>query len=252
MTSATSAAGSSIRATALAAYRGDLPDRYHGYPASFRSAFDRAVGGALEPGQRVLDVGSGRSPSVELAARPPGCVYVGTDIVADELLTAPPGSYDDTVVNDITRFTPALENSFDLILSFQVLEHVKPLAPALANIRRYLRPGGRLVAQLSGAFAAFSLIARVTPRPLTEWAQQRLYGRPPDTVFPARYDRCWYGALTSDLQEWSEATVTPLWMAAPYFRFSPPLRGAYVAYEEWARRGDRRNLAPYYLIEASR
>lgn len=252
MTNATLGAPPSIRASAAAAFRGRLPERYDGYPASFRASFDRAVGAVLRPGQRVLDVGSGRSPSLRPGARPDGCWYVGADIVADELRLAPEGSYDATLVDDITRFSPALEASFDLIISFQVLEHVKPLAPALENMRRYLRPGGALVAQLSGAFAAYSLIARVTPRPVTEWAQRRLYGRLPETVFPARYDRCWYGALCRHLEAWRSATVTPLWIAAPYFRFSRPLRAAYVAYEEWARRADRRNLAPYYVIEARR
>lgn len=242
----------SIRQVASAAYRGDLPERYRGYPASFRVAFEDAVYAALAPGQRVLDVGSGRAPSVAPEDRPGGCVYVGSDIIAGELDLAPPGAYDDAVVNDITVFDPSLEDGFDLILSFQVLEHVKPLAPALDNMRRYLRPGGRMVAQLSGAFAAYGMVARVTPRKVTEWAQRRLYGREPDTVFKPRYDRCWSDALSAHLLPWSSATITPLWMAEPYFHFSPPLRGLYVAYEEWARRGDRRNLAPYYLIEAVR
>jgi len=251
---ATTAAGAPRRivSVAAAAYRGELPDRYDGYPASFRASFDGALATVLAPGQRVLDVGSGRSPTVAPGDRPSGCWYVGSDVLPAELALAPVGSYDHAVVTDICRFDPALESSFDVIVSLQVLEHVRPLERAMENMRRYLRPGGTLVAQFSGAFAAYGLIARVTPRPVAEWAQRRLYGRPADTVFRPAYDRCWSGALDRILAPWSEASVTPLWMAEPYFHFSPVLRSLYVAYEEWARRGRHRNLAPYYLVSASR
>jgi len=241
-----------MAATAVDAFRGDLPVRYHGYPDSFHAPFAAAARRASSPGQRVLDVGSGRSATVPPGARPSGTWYVGNDISAGELALAPEGSYDDTVAADIRRFEPTLESAFDLVVSFQVLEHVRPLAPALENLRRYLRPGGRLVAQLSGTFGAYSLIARVTPRRVTEWAQLRLYGREPETVFRPRYDRCWASALDRAMDLWDEATVTPLWIAEPYFHFSPVLRSAYVTYEEWARRSGHRNLAPYYLLEAVR
>jgi SAM-dependent methyltransferase len=240
-----------LRAVAAAAYRGERPRRYDGYPASFRLPFDAALGRVLAPGQRILDVGGGRTPTVDAALRPPGCRYVGCDIAGAELALAGAG-YDESVVVDATRFEPALVESFDVVLSFQALEHVRPLPAAIECIRRYLRPGGQLVAQLSGAFAAYSLVARVTPRRLTEWAQLRLYGRAPETVFRPSYHRCWSDALERMLEPWAEATVTPLWIAEPYFHFSPHLRGAYLAYEEWARRGGRRNLAPYYLLVATR
>lgn len=241
-----------IGAVAAAAYRGELPDRYHGYPKSFHAPFRHAVNAVLAPNQRILDVGSGRKATIDPADRPAGCWYVGSDILPDELAVAPPGSYDDTAVTDIVRFDPALEGAFDLIVSFQVLEHVRPLPEAMENMRRYLRPGGCLVVQFSGAFGAYSVVARATPRRLTEWAQSRLYDRHPDTVFRPTYDRCWFGALEKMLQPWTDATITPLWIAESYFHFSPVLRSAYMAYEEWARRGRRLNVAPYYLVTAIR
>ena len=243
----------SILAVARNAYRGDLPERYRDYPASFRAPFERILAAALAGGGTdILDVGSGRTPTVPPERRPAGCRYVGLDISRGELERAPAGSYDEVVAGDIVTFDPALEERFDLIVSFQALEHVEGLDRALENIRRYLRPGGRLVAQLSGTFSAYGLISRVTPRPVTHWVQRRLYGRDPDTVFRSHYDRCWHAALERMTEAWAEREIAPLWIAEPYFHFSRVLRSAYLAYEEWARRGGRNNLAPYYLVTARR
>jgi hypothetical protein len=128
---------------------------------------------------------------------------------------------------------------------------VKPLDAALANLHSYLRPGGRLLAHLSGRFAAFSLLNRALPARLSGPLMKRMLGREPDTVFPAAYDRCWYGALRELLApRFSEFEIVPLYTGGYYFTFSRTLSAAYLAYEEWASRARRANLAPYYLIEA--
>ncbi len=135
--------------------RGDLPLRYK---RKLQFEFDRLVDRALLPtgsagperGMTILDVGSGRRPCVPIDRRPPGCTYVGLDISADELQTAPPGSYDRFVVGDVSSRAVDLGTQFDLVVSFQVLEHVRPLDAAFENLRHYLRPGGRMIAQFSG------------------------------------------------------------------------------------------------------
>ncbi len=240
--------GPGILAVSRAAYRGRLPERYHDYPASFRAPFDRAVAAVIGPGQRILDVGGGRRATVAPDRRPPGCSYAGLDILATELGLAPAGSYDELIVGDISRRQPELVGGFDLIVSFQMLEHVDGLDRAIANMVEYLRPGGHLVAQLSGSFASYSLIARVVPHSMARRIQSRLYGRAPETVFPAHYDRCYDSALRRMIPAGASADIVPQWIAAPYFKFSRTLQSAYIAYEEWARRGGRANLAPYYLL----
>lgn len=240
--------GSGILAVTRDAFHGRLPERYADYPASFRAPFDHAVGKVIGPGQRILDVGGGRTATVAPDQRPPGCSCVGFDVLASELEAAPAGSYDELVVGDITRRRPELAGAFDLIVSFQVLEHVDGLERALAHMVEYLRPGGHLVAQFSGSFASYSLISRAVPHAVARRVQRRLYGREPDTVFPAHYDGCYAAALRRMIPAGVSADIEPLWIAAPYFRFSRALQSAYIAYEEWARRGDRVNLAPYYLL----
>ena len=232
--------------TRLEMSRASLPDRY----AMWCDAFDRAVAASLRPGVSVLDVGSGRQPTIATTARPPGCTYVGLDISADELARAAPGSYDETLVSDIARFQPELVGRFDLVLSYQVFEHVRPLPAAFANAYAYLKPDGVLTAVMSGAFAMFALANRVIPTGLGRQILRRTMGKDPATVFPAHYDRCWYGALRSDLGGWTDVEVVPLYVGALYLSFAPPVQAAYLKFEEWAMRTGHRNLATHYVIRA--
>jgi len=170
----------------------------------------------------------------------------------DELVAAAPGSYDETAAGNVTRFEPSLVGRFDSIVSWQVLEHVKPLPVAFENLRSYLRPGGSLVAHLSGTFGLFGLLSRVVPAQLTPALLERMFDRPRVTTFPSYYHRCWASALTKIGLPWAKFDVIPRHEGARYFAFSRHVQAAYLAYEEWAGRNGHANLASYYLIVATR
>lgn len=206
----------------------------------------------LHEGTTILDLGGGRSPAIAVGARPPHCRYVGFDASASELALAPPASYDEVVIGDAARFAPELQERFDLIVSWHVLEHLEPLGDVVRNVREYLRPGGRFVAHLAGAFSAHALINRVVPGWLGAYGMQHLLGRSPDTVFEARYDRCYHRALARELAIFSRFEILPHYTDASYFRFNRWLQAAYICYEEWAVARDHANLASHYLIAADR
>lgn len=229
-----------------AAPRG-LPPRY---AEPWRDAFDCRVQPALVPGVRILDVGSGRRPTIPVEQRPAGAYYAGLDLSRAELQKAPPGAYDELHVADVVQRLPGLEDRFDLIVSWQVLEHVKPLAAAFENLRAYLRPGGLLVAQMSGKFSAFGLVNAVVPQRVGTFAMKRLLNRDPETVFSAHYDGCTYDGLVQVLWNWRDIEVVPRYNGGGYFRFFAPIHGAYVLYENWAFRHQHRNLATHYLVTA--
>jgi SAM-dependent methyltransferase len=184
--------------------------------------------------------------------RPSACRYVGLDISLYELISAPVGSYDEFVVADVTEAVPELHGQFDLVISFQVLEHVKPLQKALENLAAYLRPGGRLIAQMSGTFSLFGIANQCIPQSVSMQLLRGLLGRNPETVFPAHYHRCWYTSLAAEFRSWARAEIIPWWRGASYFSFLRVLQAGYVAYEEWARINGHRNLAPYYVVDAVR
>jgi SAM-dependent methyltransferase len=227
---------------------GRLPDRY-GY--RMQDIFLRELAPLLVEGVRILDVGAGRSPTIPPENRPPGTTYVGLDISDEELRSAPPGAYDETVIADISRPNAELAN-FDLIISWQVLEHVPSLESALRNLGAMLKPGGVLLAQTSGSYAAFAMLARIVPHRVRVWAMARMLGHAEEQKFPIRYDRCTAGAITSMLDEWAEVRIVSFYRAAPYFGMSAPLQRIYLRYENAIARRDSVTLATHYLIVARR
>jgi SAM-dependent methyltransferase len=226
-----------------------LPSRYH---EDWRRSFIEQVQDALRPGVRVLDVGSGREPTIPADMRPADCTYVGLDISESELKRAPAGSYDSFIVGDITDRHPELVGGFDLVVSWQVLEHVRSLDSSLNNAFEYTRPGGQLIAQFSGAYSMFGLINQVVPSSFGPFALKHLLGRDPGTVFPAHYHHCWHSKVEEIMQPWQETRIVPFYRGAGYLRFFRPLQIAYLKYEEWALRSGRKNLATHYLVHATR
>lgn len=225
-----------------------LPQRY---AVGWREPFETRAREFFSPGVSILDVGAGRKPSFPRSDRPQGCTYVGADILESELNLAK-GGYDDAVSTDIRLFDTRLDRGFDIALSFQVLEHIKPLSAAVENIRRYLRPGGVFVSQLSGGLALYAVLNRMIPQPVSKELMHRLLGRPKDSVFPATYDKCTRKGLNETFAGWSQVSIESRWIGANYFRFAAPLQSAYLRVEDWAMQRGFENLAPYYVLTARR
>lgn len=225
-----------------------LPERY---AVPWRRPFYEYVERVLAPGAAILDVGSGRSPAIPVELRPPGCHYVGLDISARELEGAPVSSYDETLVADLQELGPELAERFDLVVSWQVLEHVDSLVVALDRMHMCLRSGGHLAALLSGRWALFAVANRLIPRRIGVRLMGATLERDPETVFPARYDRATMGGLTAALGGWTEAEVVPRYRGAGYLCAFPRLQALYLVYEGWVRKSHP-NLATHYLVFAQK
>jgi SAM-dependent methyltransferase len=109
-------------------------------------ALDRAVDAAetRSPGAvAALDAGCGRISALR-AFRPRIARLVGADIHEP---TSPLSHLDEFTIVDLCSTGAAFaDGSFDLVLSSFTLEHFVDPPMALANLRRWLRPGGTLVA----------------------------------------------------------------------------------------------------------
>jgi SAM-dependent methyltransferase len=234
---------------ARVASRRELPERYN---EVWRGEFDAAVEDFLVPDVSVLDIGAGRTPAIAPQDRPSGCHYVGLDISESELDLAGKGAYDEVIVADIAVSSPSKWDAFDVAVSWQALEHVTPLEQAFANIHGYLRPGGALVAQVSGRYSLFAVANRLLPERIGARALRSLLNRDPETVFPAYYDHCYASALAGALADWSSVRIVPRFRGAVYLEFSGWLERLYLRYEDWAVRSRHANLATHYLVVATK
>jgi len=225
-----------------------LPDRYFDV---WREPFHERLRAVLAPGAVVLDAGSGRSPAVPTDLRPANCYYVGLDVSAEELALAPSDAYDDVVVADLLALDPTLYETFDVVVSWQVLEHVRSLPVALDTIQRYLKPGGYLVAQLSGRWAAFAVLNRMVPHSLGARIMRRFLKREPDTVFRAYYDHATMSGIAGALDAWRDVEIIPRYRGGTYFAPLPIAQRLYFADEEWAQERHA-NLATHYLVVAKK
>jgi SAM-dependent methyltransferase len=105
----------------------------------------------LSPGATVIDIGSGPGLlAAEMAAEigPAGRVC-GIDISVDMIAMSaarplPPGSAPAEFVPGDVDHIPYPDGSFDAAVCTQVLEYVADIPRALSEIRRVLRPGGRV------------------------------------------------------------------------------------------------------------
>lgn len=92
----------------------------------------------IAAGARLLDFGCGSMPYRALAERH-GAVYAGADFGGDGMIA---------IAGDGTL--PVADGSRDVVLSVQVLEHVRDLDRYLSEAGRVLRPGGMLVLSTHG------------------------------------------------------------------------------------------------------
>ena len=91
-------------------------------------------------GRRILDLGCGKGRfALPLARR--GAEVVGVDL--SQAMLAHAGGIDRGRAS--ARRLPFADATFDALFAVEVLEHVGAVGPVLAEARRVLRPGGRLV-----------------------------------------------------------------------------------------------------------
>ena len=123
-----------------------LDDQLH--PGGERLTLRLARLAGVAPGARVIDVACGSGASALLLARELGCVTVGVDLGARAIEHArratPAGARASFLVGDAETL-PLPDASFDRAIAVQVLEYVRDTSAALAELRRALRPGGRVL-----------------------------------------------------------------------------------------------------------
>ena len=101
----------------------------------------------LPPGQALLDVGCGNGMWLDIARRESKpALAVGVDVSLGMVHGVRARLPDAPIAQGDVVALPFKDGAFDTIFALWMLYHVRAKATALAEIRRVLRPGGRLVA----------------------------------------------------------------------------------------------------------
>jgi SAM-dependent methyltransferase len=112
-------------------------------------------GGAL-PGRRILDLGAGMggtAVALALAGADPLAFEYNPEYCAIIRLRAARYALDLPVVNGVGERLPLADGSFDLVISWDVVEHVQDPERLIAEISRVLRPGGRALVTVINRYA---------------------------------------------------------------------------------------------------
>ncbi|MGW1756725.1 class I SAM-dependent DNA methyltransferase [Streptomyces mirabilis] len=134
----------------------NLVNAYYARPAMLALAGDVA-------GRRILDAGCGAGP-LSAALRDRGAVVTGIDASAGMLALARRRLGDDVALHvvDLGDRLPFDDDTFDDVVASLVLHYLEDWGPTLAELRRVLRPGGRLIASVDHPFVAYTF---QEPRP---------------------------------------------------------------------------------------
>ncbi|MFI6039226.1 class I SAM-dependent methyltransferase [Streptomyces sp. NPDC051315] len=129
----------------------NLVTAYYARPAMLALAADVA-------GRRILDAGCGSGP-LAAALRDRGAVVTGIDASAGMLALARRRLGDDVPLHvaDLSDRLPFADGAFDDVVASLVLHYLEDWGPTLAEIRRVLRPGGRLIASVDHPVVAYTI-----------------------------------------------------------------------------------------------
>ena len=125
----------------------NLVNAYYARPAIVALAGDVA-------GRRILDAGCGSGP-LFAALRDRGAIVTGIDKSGGMLKLARRrlGDGADLQVADLGSTLPFPDGTFDDVTASLVLHYLQDWAPVLAELRRVLKPGGRLIVSVDHPFA---------------------------------------------------------------------------------------------------
>jgi SAM-dependent methyltransferase len=158
-----------------------LERRY--YPALQETVFgrfEREFVRCLGRDAVVLDTGSGPGSWILQEQRERLRLLVGEDVYLPDV------SHLDAFTLADAQHLPFADHSFDVVVSYLVIEHLPDPAAAFCEYARVLKPGGYFVFKTPAVRTPLFLLSRLLPTGLHKRLKARI-GTPEEDVFPACY-----------------------------------------------------------------
>ncbi len=135
--------------------------------ATVQSILDQALAGREHP--RALDAGCGSGRRIRL---PSEVKTVGIDISSRQLERN--RHLAERIQGDLQTY-PLPRGSFDLVICWEVLEHLPDPEAALRNMARALKPDGLMILALPNLMSIKGLATKLTPHSFHLWFYRRVY-----------------------------------------------------------------------------
>lgn len=165
------------------------------------------IGKLLQPEMRWLDVGCGRQlvpkwmgGGEEIEARLRSCAKLIIGIDPDFAALGENHSCHARLQTD-SAVLPFASGSFDLVTANMVFEHIEAPLQSLKEIRRVLKPGGRLLLLTPNWLDIVTLVARAVPNRWHPAIVSRVETRNRSEVYPTHFRFNRPGAVESILRE---------------------------------------------------
>ena len=161
----------------------NLVHKYYSDVPTREEVLDKAIEKYLHPEARLLDAGCGGTIPLIRKYSGRSALAVGVDLCALPAATE----------NHLTLARANLEslpfpaNSFDLVVSHSVFEHLERPERVFSEIRRVLRPEGRLIFTTPNKFYYSCIIANLLPFCLKHFYMKNVFGEDSYDHFPVFY-----------------------------------------------------------------
>jgi len=205
------------------------------------------------PAARILELGAGRWPSFKIAEMPSTVEsYTVNDISAGELALLPAGY--DKACFDVSGDASSFTDTYDVVFSRFLAEHVRDGVAMHRNVFRVLRPGGVAFHLIPTLYALPFVLNKLAPErfttPLLKWLSPR---RAISPKFPAYYSAC-YGnpvrmaAMLRDIG-YKKIEIRPFF-GHFYYENIPLLSSLHRRFSAMAADHNWNNLSSYAYITA--
>jgi SAM-dependent methyltransferase len=206
-----------------------LYERYYQGREFHDTLYNKLIRKYVRSGQRILDAGCGRDLTFSKDLSDVAEV-VGIDL--EPTLETANREFPFGVRGDLSHL-PFRPESFDMVISRSVVEHLEDPCQVFREFHRVLRPAGKVIVITPNKYDYVSLIAAVTPYSWHRRLVSRIFQSSEDDVFPTLYRANTISAMRKAFRAagFLDRELATINHYPAYFMFSPALFRLGVLYE---------------------